>query len=265
MALCLVLDFDGTLAPIVRLPDAARLTPAVRRTLRQLAASPRVGLAVLSGRSLADLKRRVGLRGIIYGGCHGLELDGPGWRFRPAQAPSLRARARRAAAGLEQVISRFAGAHLERKGLALAVHYREVRAARLGALRGWVRRVAAQAGLTLLPGKKVWDLMPPGHPGKSKAVRLIKAHLKKRLEGKSFLTVYSGDDATDAEVFRSLGARGLAVQVGGTRGEADCRLRGVREVHALLRWVAKTAGSSSKTSPPLADARGRRSVKESRR
>ncbi|MBI3007556.1 MAG: trehalose-phosphatase [candidate division NC10 bacterium] len=244
-ALLLILDLDGTLAPIVRRPDATRLTPAVRRTLRRLAASPRVGLAVLSGRSLADLKRRVGLRGIIYGGCHGLELEGPGWRFRPARAPSLRARAGRAAAGLEQVISRFAGAHLERKGLAVAVHYRGVRASRLGALRGWVRRVAAQAGLTLLPGKKVWDLVPPGYRGKSKALSLIRDHLKHRVGARACLTLYAGDDATDAEAFRSLGARGLGIQVGGARGAADYRLRGVREVHALLRWIVGAVASPS--------------------
>ncbi|MGH7318523.1 MAG: trehalose-phosphatase [Candidatus Rokuibacteriota bacterium] len=56
----MVLDFDGTLAPIVRNPHVARLAPAVRQTLKRLAAHPRVGLAVLSGRSLSDVKRRVG-------------------------------------------------------------------------------------------------------------------------------------------------------------------------------------------------------------
>ena len=264
-ALLLNLDLDGTLAPIVRRPDATRLTPAVRRTLRRLAASPRVGLAVLSGRSLADLRRRVGLRGIVYGGCHGLEIEGPGLRFRHPRASSIRPRLRMAAAALDRVVPRFPGAYLERKGLALAVHYRGVRASRLGALRGWVRRVAAQAGLTLLPGKKVWDLVPPGYRGKSKALSLIRDHLKHRVGARACLTLYAGDDATDAEAFRSLGARGLGIQVGGARGAADYRLRGVREVHALLRWMAKTAGSSSKMSPPPADVRGRRSVKESRR
>lgn len=222
----------------MRRPDATRLTPAVRRTLRRLAAFPRVGLAILSGRSLPDITRRVGLKGLIYGGCHGLEIDGPGLRFRYPQASSMRRRIRLAAAALEQVTSRIPGAHLERKGLALAVHYRGVSPSRLGTLHRWTRRAAAEAALAILPGKKVWDLVPPGHRGKARAVRLIRDHLKKRVRGKSLLTVYAGDDATDAEAFRSLGARGLGIQVGGARRAAAYRLRGVPEVHALLRWIA---------------------------
>lgn len=230
----------------MRRPDAARLGPAVRRTLRRLAANPRVGLAILSGRSLPDITRRVGLKGIIYGGCHGLEIEGPGLRFRHALAPSLRSRIGRAAAALERVTSRIAGAHLEWKGLALAVHYRGVGPSRLGTLHRWLKRVAAQVGLSVLPGKKVWDLVPPGHRGKARAVRRIRDHLKKRLRGKSLLTVYVGDDATDAEAFRALPGRGLGIQVGGARGAAEYRLRGVREVHALLRWIAGTAALSSR-------------------
>ncbi len=237
-ALLLILDLDGTLAPIVRRPDATRLTPAVRRTLRRLAASPRVGLAVLSGRSLADLRRRVGLRGIVYGGCHGLEIEGPGLRFRHPRASSIRPRLRMAAAALDRVVPRFPGAYLERKGLAVAVHYRGVSPSRVRTLHRWTRRAGAEAALAILPGKKVWDLVPPGHRGKARAVRLIRDHLKKRVRGKSLLTVYAGDDATDAEAFRSLGARGLGIQVGGARRAAAYRLRGVPEVHALLRWIA---------------------------
>jgi trehalose-phosphatase len=228
----------------VRRPEAARPDPAVRETLRRLAPNPRVGLAVLSGRSLPDIRGRVGLRGIIYGGCHGLKIAGPGLRFTHPLARSLRPRIRRAAAALEGVAARFPGAHVERKGLALAVHYRGVSQSRLGALRRRVKQVAARAGLTILPGKKVWDLLPPGHRGKAKAVRMIRTHLEKRLGVRSSLTVYAGDDATDAEAFRSLGVRGLAIQIGGRRGPTDYRLPGVREVHTLLGWLAEVVPSS---------------------
>ncbi|MGH7361795.1 MAG: trehalose-phosphatase, partial [Candidatus Methylomirabilales bacterium] len=143
----MVLDFDGTLAPIVRRPEAARLAPAVRDALRRLAGNPHVTLTVLSGRSLPDITRRVGVKGIIYGGCHGLEIDGPGLRFRHPLASSIRRRIRMAAAVLDRVIPQFPGAHLEQKGLALAVHYRGVRPSRLGTLRRWVKRVAFQMAL----------------------------------------------------------------------------------------------------------------------
>lgn len=229
--------------PIVLRPEAARLDPAVRGTLRRLAADPRVGLAVLSGRSLPDIRGRVAVRGILYGGCHGLEIAGPGLRFSHPLARSLRSRIRIAAAALVDVAARFPGARVERKGLGVAVHYRGVSAPRLPPLRGRVKQIAARAGLTILPGKKVWDLLPPGHRGKGKAVGIIRAHLEKRLGVRSSLTVYAGDDATDAEAFRSLGARGLAVQVGGRRGAAGYRLPGVHEVQALLGWIARAVAS----------------------
>lgn len=254
-ALCLVLDFDGTLVPLVRRPDAARLPPPVRETLRLLAAHPRVGLAILSGRSLLDLRRRVGLRGIVYGGCHGLEIQGPGLRFRHPLASSIRRRIRLATATLVRVIPRFPGAHLEQKGLALAVHYRGVSPSRLGTLYGWTRRAASKAALAILPGKKVWDLVPPGHRGKAKGLRLVRDFLKRTVRGRPLLTVYAGDDATDAEAFRAPPPRALSVQVGGARGPADFRLRNVPEVHALLRWIAKRAPSS-----PRIVARLRKSV-----
>ncbi|MBI4391854.1 MAG: trehalose-phosphatase [candidate division NC10 bacterium] len=238
--------------PLVRRPDAARLPPPVRETLRHLAAHPRVGLAILSGRSLLDLRHRVCLRGILYGGCHGLEIDGPGLRFRHPLAPGHRLRIRRATAALGAMLPRFPGARLEPKGLALAVHYRGLSPSRRAALYRRVKRVAAQAVLTILPGKKVWDLVPPGHRGKAKALRLIRDCLKTRVRGGPLLTLYAGDDATDAEAFRALPPRALGIQVGGVRGPADFRLRNVPKVHALLRWIAERIASPSASSMPPA-------------
>ena len=72
----LLLDFDGTLSPIVGEPDAADLPRATRDVLRELA--PRCSVAVISGRDLRDVRRRVGLDGLWYAGSHGFELSGPG-------------------------------------------------------------------------------------------------------------------------------------------------------------------------------------------
>src|SRR5207244_4352464 len=73
-----ILDYDGTLTPIVPSPQAAVLAPSVRTTLERLATSDRARLAILSGRALADVRARVALDDVIYGGCHGLEIRGGG-------------------------------------------------------------------------------------------------------------------------------------------------------------------------------------------
>jgi len=128
-ALVAVLDYDGTLTPIVGAPRAARLAPRVRATLAALAVHPRVGLAILSGRALGDVRRRVGVSRVVYGGCHGLEIAGAGLAFRhPAARRARVAAARRL---LRAAVRGLPGVRLESKGLAVSLHYRHVAAARL--------------------------------------------------------------------------------------------------------------------------------------
>ncbi len=71
----MLLDYDGTLTPIVDHPDQAGLSAAARQALASLAALPRVQVGVLSGRGLANLRSMVELPGLIYGGNSGLELE----------------------------------------------------------------------------------------------------------------------------------------------------------------------------------------------
>ncbi|MGH7465568.1 MAG: trehalose-phosphatase, partial [Longimicrobiales bacterium] len=76
-SLLIGLDFDGTLAPIVPHPQEAALLPASRAALDALALRTDTHIALVSGRSLADLRRRVVLERVYYAGNHGLEIEGP--------------------------------------------------------------------------------------------------------------------------------------------------------------------------------------------
>ena len=83
----LMFDYDGTLAPIALRPTQARLSEAMRRKLRQLVLRDKCVVAVVSKRSLPDLRRRVSLHHIIYIGNHGLEIESNGWGFAYPDAP----------------------------------------------------------------------------------------------------------------------------------------------------------------------------------
>jgi len=72
--LFLFLDFDGTLSPLVSDPTQAVLLPGLKRTLTKLATYSTVRIMIISGRSLADLRKRVGIPGLIYAGNHGCEI-----------------------------------------------------------------------------------------------------------------------------------------------------------------------------------------------
>src|SRR5205085_6274271 len=77
----LFLDFDGTLSPIVDIPEKATLPDETRDILIRLNRRPRFNLALISGRSLADVEQRVGLPDLIYAGNHGLEIRATGLRY----------------------------------------------------------------------------------------------------------------------------------------------------------------------------------------
>src|SRR3989338_2375424 len=72
--LVLLLDYDGTLTPIVRDPSAALLSKGMRDVLTRLAAQKKVTLGILSGRKLDQIRRLVRIPRILYGGNHGFEL-----------------------------------------------------------------------------------------------------------------------------------------------------------------------------------------------
>ena len=72
--LALLLDYDGTLSPIVKHPDLAILPPETKQVLERLARRPDVFIAVVSGRGVDDVKSKVGIENITYAGNHGLEI-----------------------------------------------------------------------------------------------------------------------------------------------------------------------------------------------
>jgi len=200
-----ILDYDGTLTPIVPSPQTAVLAPSVRTTLERLATSDRARLAILSGRALADVRARVALDDVIYGGCHGLEIRGGGLAFRhPRVRTASLVRARRTLVAAAEAIP---GSRVEFKGLAVSLHYRHVAPA-------WVR----------------W--------GKGEAACWIAYRARRTLPRGGSVVLYAGDDATDEAAFAALKGRALTVRVGNGPSAANYRVRDVREMQVVLRRLA---------------------------
>jgi trehalose 6-phosphate phosphatase len=183
----LIVDVDGTLAPIVARPELARIPENTRTELERLAAAYRL-VACVSGRAGADAERLVGVPGIRYVGNHGLELH-PDAQGLAAHIGSFR----------EQV-----GREVEDKGLTLSYHYRE--APDEEAARRELEKVAAQAeaqGLVARWGRKVLEIRPPVEADKGTAVRAL-LH-----ESRATRALYAGDDTTDLDAFAGLAGAGL--------------------------------------------------------
>ena len=195
----LAFDFDGTLAPIVRDPEAAAMRP---RTAAMLAKVAKLyPCAVISGRSRADVMAKVDaipLRAIF--GNHGME-----------PSPNLRTWRRLAArwhAQLASSLPPIAGVVIENKGVSLAVHYRKARA-RAAARRLILIAAAALPGARIVEGKMVVNALPAGAPDKGTAL----TSLCKRLRCNS--AIYVGDDENDEDIFAlARRCRLLGIRVG---------------------------------------------------
>ncbi|MFD8558743.1 trehalose-phosphatase [Streptosporangium canum] len=234
------LDFDGTLSPIVPDPDSARIHPAGPAVLARL--GELVGAVVIvTGRPAATAVEYGSLArvpGLVVLGHYGLER----WEAGRLTAPPVHPGLARVRAGLPPLIARFDGIRFEDKERSVAVHTRQTAdpQAVLEALREPVAKLAAEAGLTVEPGKFVLELRPPGV---DKGVALS-AFLEER-SARSVL--FAGDDLGDLPAFaavRASGLPGVTVFSGSAEiaVEADIVVDGPSGVMELLGSIADAIG-----------------------
>jgi trehalose 6-phosphate phosphatase len=184
----LVLDFDGTLAPIVEDPDEARVGEHTRALLR--AAALLFPCAVVSGRARADLALRLArIPALMLAGNHGAEQgDEP-------PPPALRARVREWATTMSDALH-DPRIRVEDKGFSLAIHYRGANDP--AAARDRIVRLASLLpGVRIFGGHAVVNLAPIGAPTKGDAVKALAAQFP------PWPVVFIGDDETDEDAFRS--------------------------------------------------------------
>ncbi len=243
----LLIDYDGTLTPIVERPELAHLSPEVRECLQKLARNPRLTLGIISGRTLEDLQERVGINGIIYVGNHGLEVKGPGISFvNPAArqaAPLLHSLCQ----DVSKAIAGIKGARIDNKGLTLSLHYRLVDESQLDKLdsifNGIVEIPLASGQIRITPSKKAYDIRPAVEWGKGKAIEFIAQKLTG--EGKP-LMLFLGDDVTDYDGFRTVDMNdGISIYVGEETANPPAQyfLYSPREVYQFLEMLGDTFSS----------------------
>ena len=234
-----IFDFDGTLSGLVPDRTAARLHPASRELLKELATAPGNRVAVVSSRTLADLVPRVPIPRLYLGGASGLEWRFPdGSRIRPGKEEErVLAGSRDAVLPLLQRISSFPGVELEDKRWSVAVHSRRVPAEALPALSSLVRGLGRVPGIRVFGGPDVAEVVLLPGMGKSFGVRRLCRFLD--VDPSRTPLLYAGDDENDAVAMRwVLRKGGIAFCVGkpiripGLRivGSPEDLVRAVREL-----------------------------------
>lgn len=204
-------DFDGTLSEIVDDPDAARPVAGATTALQKLAAQCPV--AVLSGRDLADVTRRVGVPAIWYAGSHGFELTAPdGTHHQNDAAAAAIPVLERAAGELRERLGSIPGVMVEHKRFGVAVHYRNAPRDRVGEVAAAVRAVGRHSALRVTTGREVIELRPDVDWDKGKTLRWVLEHLHRPASG-ALTPIYLGDDITDEDAFDAVRDGGVPILV----------------------------------------------------
>jgi trehalose-phosphatase len=238
--LIVLADFDGTLAEFHPNPAAPMLTEVRREWLRDIAAQPLTFTGIVSGRRVADLRRRAPLPAHgYYAGLHGMEIEIESRRWQHPDLERARAHVRELIPFLEDVVDRFPGALLEDKGVSVAVHARAVaydcRAAALTLADRCAEPWLANGHLRRLEGSLVVEYLPNAACHKGDAVRWIARDVAEKTDGEGWV-VFLGDDITDEDAFRVID-RGIGVLVGSRPTSASHQLDGIADVDTLLRWL----------------------------
>lgn len=220
-------DFDGTLAPIVEVPEEARPAVGGVEALAELAADPLVTVALVSGRSIANLAACSGSpAGVLLVGGHGSEWPDEEGAAAPEELGRL-------VAALEAIAAAAEGAWVEVKPHSAVLHLRRVDPARWEEL---ARRVwegpGSWPGVRCQQGKAVVEVSLSDATKGTALDRL-------RQQAGAVAVLYVGDDVTDEDAFAVLAPPDVAVKVGEGETLAPYRVSGAEQVVAMLRRLAE--------------------------
>lgn len=247
-------DFDGTLTPIVARPELANLTTSMRLLLQELRQTNNMTLGVISGRALDDLRNKVGVKGIIYAGNHGLEIEGPGIDFINPLANEIKPIIKVIGYILQKSLGTIRGVFVEDKGLTLSVHYRLAEDDQTENVKRTLDRVVggAQASgkVKITDGKKVYEVRPGVEWDKGKAIRLLMKKYGKGGWHSGLMPIFLGDDRTDEDGFQVIEkyGNGLPIFVGEASTDTSARyyLRSPMEVEIFLSRLLESTSQGYK-------------------
>jgi trehalose 6-phosphate phosphatase len=229
---CLFLDVDGTLLELADTPGGVAVDPHLLPLLDRLRAASAGALALVSGRTLANLDELFGRGFLPAAGLHGCERRDAAGKLHVA--PVAREQLAEVRAGLERMVARHPGLLLEDKGAGLALHFLKARELE-HELRAEVALLAAPLvpRFALLDGHAVIEVKPAAHT-KDSAVTAFMEEAPFR----SRLPIFIGDDVTDYGGFDAVRRfDGMAVAVG-PRVKSEWWLAGPPEVREWLRRLA---------------------------
>lgn len=236
----LLLDFDGTLAPIVKLPREAKLPSETKKLLQQLSEKKGVYIAIISGRKLDDIKEKIGLQNIIYGGNHGLEGEFFGEKYSLPVPDKMLLTLKTIKKQMTQIAAEFKGVLIEDKDLTLSIHYRLANKQQVPEIKLLISRILkpyiVSKLISIIEEKKVIDIIPNLKCNKGSFAALIIKKITDRIKTRPEVIII-GDDRTDEDIFQKF-KKGISFRVGiESNSKAKYRLKDIKAVFEFLKYI----------------------------
>jgi trehalose-phosphatase len=240
-AIYLFLDYDGTLVPIAQTPQMAIMPEKTKELLRRLSKKQDIKIAIVSGRSLADISSRVGLENVVYVGNHGYEIKGPKIDFESPVSSGHIKMFEEIRDNLQKSLSSIKGVIVEDKKYSLSLHYRLVDEQDIPKVREEVYTAIAsneaKDDICVIEGKKVLEIRPAELWDKGKAVLWLLGRQRFAMRDKKtkIVPVYIGDDSTDEDAFGCLKEKGITIFTGNP-GDTKAQLY-LKDTGEVLRFL----------------------------
>lgn len=249
--LVVLLDVDGTLAPIAPRPELAVVPSETSQCVAALAARPNVIVGLVSGRAAADARRMVKVANTWVIGNHGYEIVSPeGESMVDAQVEPYRGLIAQAGRRLAPLLAPVPGVIFEDKRWTLSIHVRLADQAVVPRVRALVEETASALSLRVTEGKMVFEVRPPARVDKGTAVLTLASRLGALAANASLFFV--GDDRTDEDAFRALRMRqpsavtARVMHGDGAPTAAEFTLGDPAEVREFLQWLLATRGAAGR-------------------
>ncbi|MFA5093119.1 MAG: trehalose-phosphatase [Candidatus Omnitrophota bacterium] len=240
--LFLFLDCDGTLAPIANTPDQAVIPQKTKALLNSLANKSNCKIAIISGRELDNIKKKINLKNLIYSGNHGLQIEGPKIKQELTTSLEYRKLLQSVKAQLKKELFGVKGVIVEDKKLSLSLHFRMADLKQVSFIKKIFYKITSihsvRNKIIIKKGKMLLEIRPSIKWDKGKVVMWLLAKRRTFLKAEKIVSVYIGDDVTDEDAFKALKNKGLTIFVGKPgNSQAKYYLKNPQEVTKFLRWV----------------------------
>ncbi|MGM0437104.1 MAG: trehalose-phosphatase [Bacillota bacterium] len=190
----LYLDYDGTLSHFKKDPKAAYPVKGIKKVIKEISKFSFLKVAIISGRSLNDLKNMIKLNNVYYAGLHGLEMED----YSPENLNEKEIQYYKNIIKQNYTTEiKKEKLYLENKKFVLSIHYRN-NYKNVKELKSFIKNLVDTNNYEIMEGRKILEIRPKNWD-KGKAVTLIRE--KSFDDNNNPLEIYIGDDTTDEDAF----------------------------------------------------------------